>query len=189
MIVGLCQMEMDGGREQCEQRLVVTFGEWQKHRKGAWEKRSPAEGQEKQIGLWSGYWGAVKGFRTERRLMIATDSLCWFQPRRLQTPEPAPGRCPSLYIPHTLSVCPGPISLTSGICMDRVAMGKCLEALGSWAQSGSAPPPVAGAQDSLAPVPYSPATAWHQIIYLSTCLLSVSLLTLTRTGATSLLHS
>lgn len=53
------------GREQCEQRLVVTFGEWQKHRKGAWEKSSPAKGQEKQLGLWSGYWGAVKGFGTE----------------------------------------------------------------------------------------------------------------------------
>lgn len=65
MIVGLCQMEMDRGREQCEQRLVVTFGEWQKQRKGTWEKSSPAKGQEKQLGLWSGYWGAVKGFGTE----------------------------------------------------------------------------------------------------------------------------
>lgn len=121
--------------------------------------------------------------------MITTDSLCWFQPRHLQPPAPAPGRCPSLCLPHTLALCPGPISLTSGICVGQVSMGKCWEALGSWARSGSAPPPFAGAQDSLAPVPHSPATAWHQIIYLFTCLLSVSLLTLTRTGATSLVHS
>lgn len=64
MIVGLCQMEMDRGREQCEQRLVVTFGEWQKQKRGLGEKQ-PSQRQEKQLGLWSGYWGAVKGFGTE----------------------------------------------------------------------------------------------------------------------------
>lgn len=54
MIVGLCQMEMDGGREQCEQRLVVTFGEWQKHRKGAWEKSSPAKARKSSLGFGRG---------------------------------------------------------------------------------------------------------------------------------------
>lgn len=38
MIIGLCQVEVDLGWEQCEQRLVVTSEEWQKHRRGSWRK-------------------------------------------------------------------------------------------------------------------------------------------------------
>lgn len=55
VIVGLVRWRWPGGGN-CEQRLVVTFGEWQK------QKGGPGKGQKKQLGLWSGALGGLGRF-------------------------------------------------------------------------------------------------------------------------------
>lgn len=73
------------GRGQCGQRLVAMFGELSGENIEKGLGKEGLKARKSSLSFYQEHWGAMKGFRAERRLTITFDSVCWVHPGCLQT--------------------------------------------------------------------------------------------------------